>query len=273
MSGRAAKEILVTGASSGIGQELARQLAAPGRRLWLVARSGDKLEQLAAELRGKGAQAEVVVLDLADTERCGAFLEGFLKEHQLDEVYLSAAVSIFGEVKDILPEDWDQIYRTDLLSYVQWVQSCYAQMVSRKQGKLVIVSSLAGYSGYPTSVPYATMKAGLLGLYRTLRYEAPAHGVGVHLVSPGYVRTRIYEAAIYRRANYDNTMKQIGEMGFPMIESAAAATAILKGVAAGKGQIVFPFYARLLSFVGPRFPWLVRSIHAKMVKRFRELSA
>lgn len=268
-----AKEILVTGASSGIGLELARQLAAPGRRLWLVARSGDKLEQLAGELRSKGAQAEVVVLDLADIDRSAAFLESFLNEIQLDEVYLSAAVSIFGEVKDILAEDWDLIYRTDLLSYVQWVQACYTQMVARKQGRLVIVSSLAGYSGYPTSVPYAAMKAGLLGLYRTLRYEAPAHGVGVHLVSPGYVRTPIYETAIYRRSNYDNTMKQIGEMGFPMIEPAAAATAILKGVAAGKGQIVFPFYARLLSWVGPRFPGVVRGIHAKMVKRFRELSA
>ncbi|WP_035607000.1 SDR family oxidoreductase [Haloferula sp. BvORR071] len=273
MSQRAAKEILVTGASSGIGLELARQLAAPGVRLWLVARSGDKLEELAAELRTKGAEAEVVVQDLADIDRSGVFLDWFLKENQLDEVYLAAAVSIFGEVKDIQPEDWDQIYRTDLLSYAQWVQACYSQMVARKSGRLVMVSSLAGYAGYPTSVPYATMKAGLLGLYRTLRYEAPMHGVKVHLVSPGYVRTRIYETAIYRRSNYDNTMKQIGEMGFPMIEAAPAATAILKGCAAGKGQIVFPFYAKLLAWAGPRFPWLVRSIHAKMVKRFRELSA
>jgi short-subunit dehydrogenase len=273
MNGSAAKEILVTGASSGIGLELARQLASPGTRLWLVARSGDKLEALATEIRAKGATAEVLVLDLADIDRCAAFLEGFLREVRLDEIYLAAAVSIFGEVKDIHPEDWDLIYRTDLLSYCQWVQVVYTAMATAGRGRLVLVSSLAGYAGYPTSVPYATMKAGLLGLYRTLRYEAPQHGVSVHLVSPGYVRTGIYQSAIYRRSNYDNTLKQIEEMGFGMIESAAAATATLKGVTAGKKEIVFPGYARLLSWAGPRFPWLLRGIHARMVKRFRELSA
>lgn len=273
MSGQAVKEILITGASSGIGMELARQLAAPGKRVWLVARSQEKLQALADEIRAKGGAAEVLALDLSDLDRCAAFLPDFLREVHLDEVYLAAAVSIFGEVKDIQPEDWDLIYRTDLLSYCQWVGAIYAEMVAARHGRLVIVSSLAGYAGYPTSVPYATMKAGLLGLYRTLRYEAPQHGVSVHLVSPGYVRTAIYQSAIYRRSNYDNTLKQIEEMGFGMIESSDAATAILRALAAGKKEIVFPYYARLLSWIGPRFPWLLGLIHARMVKRFRELSA
>lgn len=273
MSNPAVKEILITGASSGIGADLARQLAAPGKRFWLVARSEDKLQALADEIRAKGAAAEVLVLDLSDIERSATFLPGFLREVRLDEVYLAAAVSIFGEVKDIQPEDWDLIYRTDLLGYCQWIQAIYAEMVAVHRGRLVIVSSLAGYAGYPTSVPYATMKAGLLGLYRTLRYEAPQHGVSVHLVSPGYVRTGIYQSAIYRRSNYDNTLKQIEEMGFGMIESAEAASAILKALASGKKEIVFPSYARLLSWVGPRFPWLIGIVHARMVKRFRELSA
>ena len=273
MSEHAAKEILVTGASSGIGMELARQLAGPGKRVWLVARSEDKLNELADEIRAKGGAAEVRALDLSDIEHCSVFLEQLMREVQLDEIYLAAAVSIFGEVKDVQPEDWDQIYRTDLLSYAQWVQAVYESMAKVRRGRIVMVSSLAGYAGYPTSVPYATMKAGLLGLFRTLRYEAPGHGVAVHLVSPGYVRTGIYRSAIYRRSSFDNTLKQIDEMGFKMIESGEAAATILKGISQGKEEIVFPGYARMLAWIAPRFPWLVRGIHARMVKRFRELSA
>ena len=273
MSGSPVKEILDTGASSGIGMELARQLAGPGKRLWLVARSEDKLRVLAGEIQEKGGAAEVLPLDLSDIEGNAAFLAKFLGEVSLDELYLAAAVSIFGEVKDILPEDWDLIYRTDLLSYAQWVQAAYQSMAARRRGRIVMVSSLAGYSGYPTSVPYATMKAGLLGLFRTLRYEAPGHGVSVHLASPGYVRTGIYRSAIYRRSNFDSTLQQIDEMGFKMIEPAEAAELMLKGIARGKAEIVFPGYARLLAWVAPRFPWLVRSIHNRMVERFRELSA
>lgn len=273
MSEAAAKEILVTGASSGIGMELARQLAGPGKRLWLVARNLDRLNALADEIRALGGAAEVRPLDLSDIEGCSTFLEQFTREVRLDELYLAAAVSIFGEVKDVQPEDWDQIYRTDLLSYAQWVQTIYEEMAKVRRGRIVMVSSLAGYSGYPTSVPYATMKAGLLGLFRTMRHEAPGNGVSMHLVSPGYVRTGIYRSAIYRRSNFDNTLKQIDEMGFKMIESSEAAATILKGIAQGKEEIVFPGYAKLLAWVAPRFPWLVRGIHARMVKRFRELSA
>lgn len=273
MSSPAVKEILITGASSGIGMELARQLGGPGTRVWLVARSKDKLDALADEIRAVGGLAEVRALDLSDIEGCGRFLEQFIREVRLDELYLAAAVSIFGEVKDVQAEDWDQIYRTDLLSYVQWVQAVYEAMAKVRRGRIVMVSSLAGYAGYPTSVPYATMKAGLLGLFRTLRHEAPGHGVSVHLVSPGYVRTGIYRAAIYRRSNFDNTLKQIDEMGFKMIEPAEAAEIILKGIKAGKEEVVFPGYAKLLAWIAPRFPWLVGSIHARMVKRFRELSA
>ena len=273
MNSPAVKEILITGASSGIGMELARQLGVRGHRLWLVARSTEKLDVLADEIRAAGGQAEVRALDLSDIEGCGSFLEKFTKEVRLDELYLAAAVSIFGEVKDIQPEDWDLIYRTDLLSYVQWTQAFYEVMAKARRGRIVMVSSLAGYAGYPTSVPYATMKAGLLGLFRTLRHEAPGQGVSVHLVSPGYVRTGIYRSAIYRRSNPDNTLKQIDEMGFKMIEPSEAAEAILKGIKAGKDELVFPRYAKLLAWVAPRFPGLVDGIHARMVKRFRELSA
>ncbi|MDB6077308.1 MAG: family NAD(P)-dependent oxidoreductase [Akkermansiaceae bacterium] len=267
------KEIVVTGASSGIGYELALQLAAPGRRIHLVARSEDKLEALAGLIRAVGAEAAVLPLDLADIEESGLALDKLLAETSVDELYLAAAVSIFGEVKDIQAEDWDRIYRTDLLAVAQWTQKVYAQMASRRTGRIVTVGSLSSYAGYPTSVPYAAMKAGLLGLYKTLRYECKQVGVAVHFVAPGYVDTPIFDTAIYRRSSSKATRQQIAEMGFGMLSAKESARLILRGVAAGKSEIVFPGYAKLLSWLAPRFPALLIPIHNRMVKRFRELSA
>lgn len=267
------KEIIVTGASSGIGYELALQLAAQGRRIHLVARSKDKLEALATRIRGAGAEAVVLPLDLSDIDASAVVLEQLCKEIQIDEIYLAAAVSIFGEVKDILPEDWDLIYRTDLLSCAQWAHAAYAQMAARKSGRIVMVASLAAYAGYPTSVPYAAMKAGLLGLYKTLYYESKPLGVKVHLASPGYVDTPIFETAIYRGSTPQALRRQIEEAGFGMISAEETARRILKGVANGKAQIVFPGYARMLAWLAPRFPAILKPIHRKMVKRFKELSA
>lgn len=266
------KEIVVTGASSGIGYELALQLAAPGRRIHLVARSEEKLDALAVQIRTAGAEAVVLPLDLSEIEEAGVALERLLADVKVDELYLAAAVSIFGEVKDIQAEDWDRIYRTDLLSVAQWTQMVYSQMASRRSGRIVTIGSLSSYAGYPTSVPYAAMKAGLLGLYKTLRYECKQVGVKVHFVAPGYVDTPIFDTAIYRRSNSQATRQQINEMGFGMLSPKESARLILLGVAAEKGEIVFPGYAKLLSWLAPRFPWLLNPIHNRMVKRFRELS-
>lgn len=265
---------VITGASSGIGRELARQLACPGVSLWLVGRDRARLDDVATEVREKGADARVVALDLSDLDTAGRFLEAeFGSGRQpVDDLYLNAAVSLFGEVKDLLEEDWDRIYRTNLLSCVQWIQAIYPQMVIRRSGTIVLISSLAGYVGYPMSIPYASAKAGLLGLYRSLRYEAERFDVGIHLVAPGYVATGIYKAATYRGTSLDLVMKVIGDMGFEMMSAERAAATILRGVNKGRGEICFPRYARLMAWIAPRAPALIRLLHRDMTARFRRLS-
>ncbi len=264
---------VITGASSGIGRELARQLASPGVSLWLVGRNHARLDDVAEEVRKKGADARVVALDLCDLETVGRFLEATFAsgQQQVDELYLNAAVSLFGEVRDILEEDWDRIYRTNLLSCVQWIHAVYPQMVTRGSGTIVLMSSLAGYAGYPTSIPYASTMAGLLGLYRSLRYEAERFGVRIHLVAPGYVDTGIYRSATYRGTSREHIIKIIGDMGFKMISAEQAAATVLRGVKKGKSEICFPRYARLMAWIAPRAPALIRLLHQDMTARFRRL--
>lgn len=271
MAGAGQRVIVVTGASSGIGRALAVRMAREGCRMWLVGRDHGRLGEVAALVRQRGAEACPVVLDLRDTAAAADFLgRGLAGEERIDELHLVAAVSLFGEVKDLLLEDWLPVYQTNLLSVAQWVTAIYPRMVAQGGGRLVIVSSLAGYAGYPTSVPYAAMKSGLLGLFRSLTHEARFHGVDLHLVSPGYVDTGIYRAAVYRGTSREATLRQVERMGFSMIPPERAAESILRAIARGKREIVFPGYAKAMAWASKRFPWILHLVHRALMREFRK---
>lgn len=265
------KAILVTGASSGIGRELAIQLAASGRKIWLVGRDTVRLATVAEQVRQKGAEARVVQLDISDLDAASEFLNSeFSESCPIDEIYLAAAVTQFGEVKDTCAEDWERIYSTNLLSPIQWMLHFYKNMVARRKGRIVLISSLAAYAGYPTAAAYATMKAGLLGLFRSLVHEGKIHDVSFHLASPGYVDTGIYRSAIFRETTYEKTMSLIQDLGFPILCAEKAAARILDAVRRGGGQFAFPGYASTMKWVAPRMPFFIEMIHSRIVNRFRQ---
>lgn len=269
----AAQTIVVTGASSGIGRELAIQLAAPEREIWLIGRDSARLEEVAGKVRDGGGVPHAVPLDLSDLDAAAVFLtKNFPSGKRVDAVYLAAAVTMFGEVKDTLGEDWQRIYRTNLLSPVQWTLHFYGNMVREKSGRIVTISSLAAYAGYPTAVAYATMKAGLLGLFRSLVYEGKAHNVGIYLASPGYVDTPIYKSAVFRNTSYEEIMRQIKGLGFRILPAEETARIILRAVARGEHQFALPSYASLMKWAAPRFPLLIDLVHARIIKGFRQAS-
>lgn len=265
--------IVVTGASSGIGRELALQLAAPGVELWLIGRDQERLEEVSALTALKGAKPQVGVLDLANIELAEEFLQrSFPSGKHVDEVYLAAAVTLFGEVKDTFVSDWQLTYQTNLLSPVQWTVHFYKGMVAAQAGKIVMISSLAAYAGYPTATSYASMKAGLLGLYRSLVHEGKMHHVDIHLASPGYVDTNIYKRAVYRNASYEKVMAQVQSLGFKILSASDSARMILASVRSGKKQFALPYYASILAWVAPRMPFVIDLIHAKILRGFRQYS-
>jgi short-subunit dehydrogenase len=265
--------IVVTGASSGIGRELAIQLAAPGREIWLIGRDRGRLDEVAGRVRAKGGLAQTARVELADSDAAARFLhETFPADKRVDAVYLAAAVTQFGEVKDTWPEDWMRIYQVNLLSPVQWALHFYQHMVSGGAGRIVLISSLCCYAGYPTATAYATMKAGLLGMFRSLWHEGKARGVRMHLASPGYVNTDIYRNATFRETSYEKTMKEIAGLGFRIMSAEETARLVLRSVRRGECEFALPAYASLLKWVSPRFPALIGVIHARIVKCFRQAS-
>lgn len=264
--------ILITGASSGIGREIAIQLAEPGRMIWLLGRDEARLEKVSAEVNARGAKTETVKIDLCDIEAVDFFLaDTFPSGSKVDYVYLGAAITAFGEVQNMTSEDWEKIYYTNLLSPVQMAKHFYSNMVERKQGNIILISSLAAYVGYPTATAYATMKAGLLGLYRSLWYEGRTHGVSVFHASLGYVGTEIYKSAIYRNTTYEKTMESIDRLGFGILSASDAASRIISNVNRGKQEFAVPGYAAMMRWIAPRMPIVITSVHNRIMNIYRQL--
>ncbi|MFD2256689.1 SDR family NAD(P)-dependent oxidoreductase [Luteolibacter algae] len=267
MSADIKRRVVVTGASSGIGREIAIMLAQPGVCLWIFGRGPERLKATGDLAREKGAEVQTVILDFSHIDELTEILNvNFPEDLPIDSVYLAAGMTSFGEFQYLKSEDLELLYKVNLLSPIQMCHHFYRHMIARKSGEIVLVSSLSAFTGYPTASFYATTKAGLLGLYKSLVYEGKCHGVSVVHVAVGYVNSSIYKNAIYRNTTYERTMKSIKKLGFAILEPREAAQKIVRGVERGKTNFATPAYATLMKWIAPRVPRLVNLVHRRMLK-------
>ena len=156
--------IAITGASSGIGRALAVNLAGPGKHLILLARRQVELHELAASLKSLGAKATVYPIDFSEPGAYQKFHQHLLEnEITLAEIYHCAAQISMGAVHHTHWEDWSNIYHVNLLSTAEILSTTYPEMVRRGHGKIILVSSMAPFGGYPMSTPYAATKTAVYG--------------------------------------------------------------------------------------------------------------
>lgn len=187
---------LVTGASSGIGAEVARSLARRGHDLLLVARRRDRLEALARELSTPGVTAEAVVCDLssaAERER----LAGTVSDRQLFVAVLCnvAGSGRPGRLADADPEGQCAVLRLNLEALVDLCARYVPAMVQQRQGAILNVGSLSSFAPLPSMATYAASKAAVLSFSEALHAEVRPSGVAVTALCPGFVRTGFVEAA------------------------------------------------------------------------------
>ena len=191
MTGRVARAILITGASSGLGAGLARSYAAPGTTLWLVGRDTGRLEAVAATCRAEGARVETGQFDVAEAEPLGAWLLAADDATPIDIVAACAGVSA-GPRPDGTPEGVAlaglQI-RTNLLGLAHTVEPLLPRLLARRQGQIAVVSSVAGLRGLPFSPAYSASKAGVRAYGEALRAFLEPNGVNVSVIVPGFFDT------------------------------------------------------------------------------------
>lgn len=235
----AGRTALVTGASQGIGEAIGRHLAALGARVVLAARSADKLEALAGELREQGHEAHALTLDLAAPEA----LEERLAELPEDWAAVDILVNNAGITDDALLvrmslEQWRRVLDTNLTGAFALTRLLAKGMMRRRWGRVISVSSVVGLMGNAGQANYAAAKAGLVGFSKSVARELAGRNVTVNVVAPGYVDTAM--TAALPEAARDPLLEAIplGRIGRP--EEIAAAVGFLAGEAAGyiTGQVL-----------------------------------
>ena len=190
---------LVTGASSGIGAEFARALAAEGYDLVLVARRRERLEVLAAELKAAhGIDAEVLVADLADDADIARVEQRVAALDRLDLLVNNAGFGTEGRFAEIdLDRQLDMI-TVHVVATVRLVHAALPGMIARNRGGIVNVASLLGFLATPGSVTYCATKACLITFSQALAAELTDTDVRVQVLCPGYIVTGFHDTDEFR---------------------------------------------------------------------------
>lgn len=177
--------MLLSGATGGLGQAIAEQLAGQGARLVLSSRRGNALQELARSLPGGPERHEVLVADLA---KPGAAQTLARDADDLDALVANAALPGVGAIERIGEEELVRTLRVNLEAPILMSRELAPKLIEKGEGHLVFISSLNGKVGTPRTAVYCTTKFGLRGFALALREDLHPKGVGVSVVSPGFVR-------------------------------------------------------------------------------------
>ena len=239
------KVAVVTGAASGMGRALCRQLGGAGVRLGLIDRNADGLATLANECETIGVRCARATADVRDREAVRSALAGFAEQlGPVDLLVACAGITGATFVDDLAIEETEAILQINLLGVVYAIDTVLPSMLERGRGQIVALASLAGCRGMPFSAGYSASKAALATYLESLRPALRKRGIAVTTILPGFVRTPLMESAPV-------------QPGIPMIEPDAAARHIIKAIRRRSRVYAFPLSTSLVVSI---LRWLPASV-------------
>ncbi|MFP7477289.1 SDR family NAD(P)-dependent oxidoreductase [Terribacillus saccharophilus] len=191
------KSMLITGASSGLGRELAAKAASAGYHLLLVARSEDKLKQIAAELKGRfQTDSTLYVADLNNPEEWRTVLQRIVTENQQINVLINnAGVGYFRLFTDTEPMQIETTMRVNVLAAMEASAAILPGMLQQGTGHVIMIGSMAGKVATPKAAVYGASKHSIIGFSNGLRQEMKPYGIQVTTVNLGPMDTNFFDTA------------------------------------------------------------------------------
>jgi len=236
--------IWITGASSGLGRELARQYAEAGHRVCVSARGSDALEQLAAECREMPGEIHPFPLDITEVEQLTRCFHQLLESVGMPDLcVLNAGTHTENPAIAFDRNIYRRLMDINYMGVVNCLQEIIPAYLRQQRGQIAVVSSVAGYRGLPNASAYGASKAALINMCESLQPELAAANIQLQLVNPGFVRTPLTD---------------LNEFPMPfLMEVEDAARAMIKGLAGNNFEITFPRRFTWILKVLQKLPYLI----------------
>lgn len=237
---RTPRSILITGASSGIGEALALRYAGPGVALALTGRDARRLELVAEACRSKGAAVLADTVDTTDAAGMQGFIDAAEASAPLELVIANAGISAGTGFAGESAEQARRVFAVNLDGVLNTALPALDHLRKRRRGQIALMSSLASFRGFPGAPAYCASKAAVRIWGEGLRPVLAAEGIAVSVICPGFVTSRMTEGN-----------------RFPMpflMDQTRAARIIAEGLAAGRARIAFPLPMRMASWMLAALP-------------------
>jgi short-subunit dehydrogenase len=257
--------VLVTGASSGIGEEMALQLAKSGAKVALAARRQDRMEGLAQTIAQSGGTPplplECDVTRDGDLERAVAACVA--KWGKLDVAIANAGFGVTGPLKKLSLEGYQRQFETNVFGVLRTIYAALPEL-EKTRGNLAVIGSVAGWVSSPGASPYSMSKFAVRALANAITQELKGDGVKVTLISPGFVISEI------RQIDNQGKLRAMSEATKPhpmAMKTEPAVYDMLQAIARGKREQIITFHGKIFVTLDRFFPWVTRAFAERISAR------
>ncbi len=262
MDSMSGKVVVVTGASTGIGQAVAEAFSREGATVVLAARSEGRLVRIAADIGKAGGRAVPMAVDV--TDRTAVFEK--MKEvaeslGSIDVLVNNAGIGLLSPVDGMDPEELKRIFEVNFFGLIWCTQAALPYMIRQKRGRIVNISSVAGKRALPHISAYCASKFAVQAFSDSLRMETAEHGITVTVLCPPRVDTTFHDTPL---------MRQKGQrMSAPSISAEYVAAEIIRAARKGSREVVVSFYGKFFVFfhwLSPRLlDWIMKRLWTRLV--------